>query len=450
MTKTRDYTKWLVVTVALGTLLNPLNSSMISVALSRLQEQFGLSFTDSSWLISTYYLASAVGQPVMGKLSDTWGRKRLFLIGLLLIAVSSALAPFSPNFIWLILFRIIQAFGSSILFPAGMGIIRKRITENQAQALGILSIFTSISAAFGPSIGGFMLQLGDWPAIFIINFPFLIGSFLLAWRLFPADERPEAGAKIDWPGVLLFSASIVGWLLFLLSLEKRVNLGYLLISLALTVWFCFYEKRRKEPFIDVSGFVSNLNLSFVYLQYILINIVFYSVFFGVPTYLQHVQKFDSGTTGLVMLAVAGFGVIIAPLTGKWIDKQGSRPALLAGSATLLLGTLLLLLIGDRSGPWFIFAMLSMLGISNGFNNIAMQTSLYAFTRPEETGAASGLFMTSRYLGTIFSSSLLGIVFSKHITTAHFHLVALSGFVIGLGILLLTLRMPRRREQRQNA
>ncbi|CAM3004106.1 MFS transporter [Paenibacillus sediminis] len=438
----RNRTKWLVITVGLGTMLNPLNSSMISVALSRLQEQFGLSFTDATWLISTYYLASAIGQPVMGKLSDIWGRRRLYIIGLLLITISSVLAPFSPNFGWLIAFRIIQAVGSSTLFPSGMGMIRKEITEGQAQALGVLSIFTSTSAAFGPSIGGFLIHFGDWPAIFMINFPFILGSFLLALRVFPKDAPHQNTEKIDWLGVLLFSVSIMGWLLFLLSLEKHVNTVYLSLSVILTLLFYFYEKRKSDPFIDVTALAKNINLSLVYVQFILINVVFYSIFFGVPTYLQHVQHFDSGLTGLVMLAVAGFGVVVAPLAGRWIDRSGSTPALLAGAMTLIAGTLLMLTIQDHSKSSYIFAVLSVLGISNGFNNLAMQTALYSFTKPEETGAASGLFMTSRYLGTIFSSSLLGIVFAHQISTAHFHIVAIAGVIIGCCILLLSIRMPR--------
>ncbi len=139
---------------------------MISVAFSRLQDDFGLSFADISWLISTYYLASAIGQPVLGKLSDMFGRKRMFILGLLLVTASSMLAPLSPGFHWLLAFRFVQAIGTSAVFPSGMSIIRSVVTENQARALGILSVFSSTSAAFGPSIGGFLIHYGDWPAIF--------------------------------------------------------------------------------------------------------------------------------------------------------------------------------------------------------------------------------------------------------------------------------------------
>jgi EmrB/QacA subfamily drug resistance transporter len=438
----------LIMAVALGTLMNPLNSSMIAVALSRLQEDFNLTFLDSSWLISTYYLASAIGQPVMGMLSDRLGRKRLFMIGLSMIAIASALAPLSPSFGWLIGFRIIQAIGSSILFPSGMGIIRSEITSNQAQSLAVLAIFNSTSAAFGPSVGGFMLHFGDWPAIFLVNFPIILGSFVLAVKAFPRDKPNEQKARpIDWAGILIFSMTIVSWLLFLLSLSTGIDWYKLLISIVLTGVFILFELRMKDPFIDVSALARNTNLSLVYVQFILVNIVFYSIFFGVPTYLQKVQGFNSSVTGIVMLSVAGFGVLISPFVGKWIDLKGSKPALVWGSIAVITGSLLLLTLQNDSTPVYIFAVLSVMGLSNGLNNLAMQTALYSFVQPEETGAASGLFMTSRFVGTILSSSLLGLAFGQHITSANFHIIAATGACIGVVILLLSIRMPSHYKER---
>jgi MFS family permease len=433
----------LITTVALGTLLNPLNSSMIAVALSRIQERFTLSFTDASWLISTYYLASAIGQPVMGKFGDAFGPKRIYLIGLLMIAAASVAAPFSPDFGWLIGIRVIQAIGSSALFPAGMGMIRKSITENQAQALGILSIFSSVSAAFGPSVGGFLVHFGDWPAIFTINFPFIIAAFLLGLKILPKDlQKSNRQAKIDYVGIFLFSMTILSWLLFLQSLEKGLSLGKLLAGIIFTFLFYIVESKRKQPFVNVIALKENLNMSLVYVQFILVNVIFYSIFFGIPLYLQSVRRFDPKTIGLVMLSIAGFGVIVSPLTGRWIDRSGSKPALFAGVTTIILGSLLLLTIQESSPVVWIFFSLSVLGLSNGFNNLGLQTALYSFVPSAKTGVASGLFMTSRYIGTIFSSSLLGILFGQQITTSHFHMMAFISVIIGVLILFLTIRMPR--------
>src|SRR5699024_9884259 len=117
-----------------------------------------------SWLISIFYLASAAGQPVMGKLSDMFGAKRLFIAGLVLVAIACLFAPFSVNYGMLLGCRALQAIGSSTLFPSGMSIVRAPITKKQAQAIAIVSVFSSTSAAFGPTIGGFLIAEWHWPS----------------------------------------------------------------------------------------------------------------------------------------------------------------------------------------------------------------------------------------------------------------------------------------------
>ncbi|PZE21540.1 MFS transporter [Paenibacillus xerothermodurans] len=433
----------LITAVALGTLLNPLNTTMISVALARLQEDFQLTFADISWLISTYYLASAIGQPVMGKWSDLFGRKRVFMLGLFLVTLSSSLAPLSPSYGWLIGFRIIQAIGSSALFPSGMGMIRSQITSRQARALGILSIFSSTSAAFGPSLGGLLLHYGDWPLIFLCNFPFIAGSFVLAWKVFPNDAASSGRASdMDWRGVMLFCVAIFMWLLFFLSLSDGYSLWKLAASVILTVWFYRFELRRSKPFIDVVFLRQNINVTLIYAQFILTNVAFYSIMFGIPSYLQRVQRMDPQQTGLVMLSIAGFSVLVTPIVGRWIDRRGSKPSLIVGTACVIAGALLLLLIQDDASVFTIFLALCVLGIANGFNNLGMQTSLYDFVTKEETGVASGLFMTSRFIGTILSSSLLAALFGESITTAHLHSMAWTCAGLGVLMFVLTLRLPQ--------
>ena len=434
----------LVLTVGLGTLLNPLNSSMIAVALTRLEQEYRLTFADASWLISAFYLASASAQPVMGKLSDMFGAKRLFLAGLVLVAGASALAPFAPNFWTLVAFRALQAIGSSTLFPSGMSIVRASITEGQARALSILAVFSSVSAAFGPSIGGFLIEYWDWQAIFLVNLPFIVAAFALAVFILPdtGKGKIEIG-RIDFGGIALFVAAIIALLLFLLSLGEAVRWGAGLVFVVALVCFTLYERKRREPFIDLAALKSNVNATMVYLHFIAVNVVFYTLFFGMPTFLQQVRGYSERETGLLMLSIAGYGVIIAPLAGRWIDRAGSKPSLLAGALTALAGTGLLLTIHETSALVWLVAVMSVLGISNGFNNISIQTALYEFVRPEETGAASGLFQTCRFLGSILSSSLLGILFNRHIDTAHLHAAAFVCMLVSLLIVLFSLRMPSR-------
>ena len=150
--------KLLILAIALGVILNPLNTTMITVALPAIQNDFQLTSKDISWLIASYFIVSAIFLPLVGKLSDFYGRKKIFLFGLLLVAISSLLAPLSPNMMFLLGMRTIQAIGTSALYPAGIGMVRSYIVVNQNRVIGTLAVFATTSAAFGPTISGLVIQ----------------------------------------------------------------------------------------------------------------------------------------------------------------------------------------------------------------------------------------------------------------------------------------------------
>lgn len=438
----------LVLTVGLGTLLNPLNSSMISVALTRIQGEFELSLADASWMISIFYIFSAAAQPVMGKLSDMFGPKRIFITGLFIVAAASIMAPFSPNYPVLLGCRALQAIGSSTLFPSGMSMVRTNITTGQAKALATLSIFSTTSAAFGPSIGGFLIASWDWQAIFLANIPFIILSFAMAIFILPNQGQGKFEMKrIDFAGIALFIMSMVGLTLFLLSLNQNVRWWALLTFIATSAGFYFYEKKQIEPFIDIASLTKNPNVSLIYLQFMCINLVYYCYFYGFPILLLQVLHYGEKDAGLIMLSLAGFGVIVTPFVGRMIDRYGSKLPLVMGSSILTIGTALLLTFDADSPLIWLLIIMGILGVSNGFNNISMQTALYDHVEPEDTGSASGLFQTSRYLGSILSSSLLGIVFTGHLDFAHLHTVAIVSLIICAIVVGLALRLPGKLKRR---
>jgi MFS family permease len=443
-----------LVTIALGVLLNPLNSSMISVALTRLQHVFHLNFTSVSWLISTYYLASAIAQPVMGKIADTLGRKRVFLAGLVLVAVSSVTAPFAPSFGWLIALRLIQSIGSGAIYPAGMGIVRQYITQGQAQALAFLAVFSSGAAAFGPSIGGVLMHWGDWPSIFWVNFPFIVASLLLAVWILPSDRRQNLDGpdrepiraliqKLDVWGIILFALAIIMSLLFLLSLAETIKWGSGLLAVASILVFYVWETQSQMPFINLRMFRQNMAFTWVLLQFVTVNTIFYSIFFGMPTYLQEVRQFSPQNTGLIMLCVAGFGVIMAPIAGRWVALSGSRPPLLLAGFCMTIGSTLFLVLHNQSPVWWLAINLSVLGFSNGFNNVGLQTALFQVTPQEIISAASGLFQTARYMGTILSTVLLGVLFGNHLSTHEVRLLGIVLAALGLCVIWMSWRLPKK-------
>lgn len=451
----------ILITIALGVLLNPLNSSMISVAVARLQEVFHLNFAQSSWIISTYYLASAIAQPVMGKVADSVGRKRVFLIGLILVIVTSLTAPFAPTFTWLIIFRLVQSIGSGAIYPAGMAIVRQWVSARQAQALAFLSVFSSGAAAFGPSIGGFLMHFGDWPAIFIINLPIIVVSFVLAIWLLPPDrfdnsrdERSQGVLalfrQIDLLGITCFGGMIVFLLVFLLSISTSPSWWTGVVGIVLLGFFIWRELQAKKPFIDLRMFKRNINFTWVEVQFVTVNIIFYSIFFGIPDYLQESLHFSAQHTGLLMLCIAGSSLIVSPLTGMWVDKSGSRPPLLLAGFCLTLGPLLFLTLSAHSPVYWMAIVFFVLGLSNGLNNIGLQTALFAVTPAPMMGTASGLFMMARYMGTILSTVLLGLVFHNIIGTPELHVLGVALAILGVLVILMSLRVPKGRYQPREA
>ncbi len=354
--------RWLVPTIGLGILLNPLNSSMIAVALPRLQREFGIDFAQVSWAVIIFYIVSAVAQPVMGRLSDRLGRKRLFLVGLGTMFVASVAAAVSTAFGWLLVFRGFQALATSMVASVGLAIIRLNVVEGKARAAATVSVFVSGAAAFGPAVGGFLLHWTGWASIFWINVPFVAVSFALALRAIPADVPLSGPAAVSPKG-------------------------------AFRLFF------RTRPLV-----LTNL-------EFILVNVVYYTFFFGFPTYLEQTRHLDSLSVGLLMLAVGVASLASSSLVGRWVEKRGPLSALLVSGGLMTAAGVAVAFLGADSPVMFIAIILTAVGLAGGINNVGLQVALFRASPPQISGLASGLFLTSRYGGTILASLLLDAAFA---------------------------------------
>lgn len=428
-----------LIAIGSGTMLNPLNSSMISLALHSIQNDFHISFTTVSWIVSAFYLASAIAQPVSGKIGDLIGRKVLFLSGLILVILSASIVPFVQSFFILIFIRVIQAIGTSTLYPSGVALIQNNIKERQSSALAVLTIFASTTAGLGPTLGGLLLDLGGWHAIFLVNIPIVMISICLGYFLFPKEAKEKKCIKdtlknvlsrLDIIGILLFSISMIFILLFLLSMKESLNLEQFVLGVILMCIFIWHELRTKLPFIDIKLFVNNPKLSKVYLQFIILNFFNYILFFGLPSYFQDALHYSAKSTGLFMLFMSGIGIFISPLTGRWIDKSGTRLPLMMSSIFMLISAVLLSIVFVHIPVIGKGIILSLAGISYGVGNVALQSSMFKESPHDSIGTASGLFQTSRYLGSILATVLLGMVFEASITSAQFQILGYVMVVLG--------------------
>jgi len=452
--------KWLMISVGFGILLNPLNSSMVAVVIPRLQEVFLLDFTVVSWIIFSFYIASAIAQPVMGKASDLFGRRKIFLTGLVVAFVASILAPLSPNFGWLIVFRIIQSIGTSMMLAVGMAIVRIHITEKQATALSVLSIFQSGAAAIGPFIGGVLIYWWDWPAIFFVNIPFVVASFLFAWRTIPRDDTPTSVASnmtfrkwldlIDASGILLFSVGLIALLVGLLSAKSSGHFSFIniiigLLGLIALGAFIRHELKTKVPFIPMRTFAKYPAITWINVEFMVVNVLFYALFFGLPSYLQTVRHISEFHTGILMLTLGLCSLVSSPIAGRWVDKSGPRPALLVSGMLMTFGSVWIVTLDQTSPDISVCLALAAFGISNGLNSVGMQAALFKSSPKDIIGVASGLFNTARNLGAILSSLLIGIVMGDTFSFGGFRLL---GIILTAIALTLVVMSWRRKESRQ--
>ena len=430
-----------VLAIVLGTLLNPLNSSMIAVALVAMHLDFHVDLGTSTWLISGFYIAGAIGQPLMGRLADLLGPRRVFLTGLTVAGVVALLAPLSPNFGTLVAARVVQAFATSTAYPAGLGMVRAAAggTRIPAQALAFISVAASVSAALGPTIGGFVLSFSGWQGIFLVNVPITALGVVLGLRWLPAPAPTESSeralAGLDIPGVLLFAATLTALLGGLLSLGTPVGWVLLAAVPVIAAALAFRELRATSPFFDLRLLAANPVLVGVFIQFAATMFVFYTLFFGLPIWLEEIRHYDARSAGLLILPMTGLGVLATPVAAQLISRRGPRVSLVIGSAVLVAGTALVLAFGPSTPVLALIAAAFVLGIPNGFNNMGLQAALYASAPPARMSWAGGQFQTFRYVGAILSATLLASVFHQQASTEGLHGMSVLLVAVSLALVL---------------
>jgi len=438
--------------IAFGTILQPLNSSMIAVALVAIQSHFGAD-PAAVWLVSGLYLATAVASPAAGRLADALGPRRVSIAGLALIAAASAAAPFAPSLGTLIACRVVIGIGTAAQYPCGVAMVRRAADRLRAQsqnALAALTVCSQVMVALGPTLGGVLVAGFGWAGIFWVNLPLaLVGAVaILLWA--PADppreERAAASgaggaraalSRLDLPGMLLFVAT-VGLLMYgLLSLAGTPAwwaFGGAVVAGVLTV--C-RSLRAPEPFLDLR-LLTNRALSATYVRTIATYIAFYAIFYGVPQWLEESRGLSASGAGVVMLPLALMGVVSTLVATRIFKRRGIGPLLVVGSGVLAVGGLLLML-PTHGSPLVLLGLLSLaLGIPNGFNSMANQNAVYLAAPARQAGAASGLYRTSQYVGANLASALLALLAGTHATDTGLHRTGLAIAVISAALLAAAL------------
>ncbi len=431
----------LIAPMILGSVLNPVNSSMIAVALIPIGVALGAPPAETAWLVSALYLATAIGQPVVGRLIDLYGPRPLYLAGAVLIGIGGVLGALSPSLWVLVAARVLIGFGTCAGYPAAMSLIRREADRTGQDSpngvLTVLAVASQTIAVAGPTAGGLLIGLGGWRATFTVNVPLAAACLVLGALYLPRGTSRAPGTRlsstIDLAGILLFAATLVCLLLFLMT--PRVSDLWLLAGTAVAAaGLAWWERRAATPFIDLRVLGGNVPLLTTYARTLLTAIVSYVVLYGFTQWLEQGRGLSPTVAGLVLIPMFVMGIAVSAATGRRTEVRGK---LVVGALAQIAACGLLLLIGAGSALWTIIGIALVLGIPQGLNNLANQNAMYHQADPERTASSAGLQRTFFYLGAITAAAANGVFLAHGADTPGMHDLAVFAGVCAVLFLVLT-------------
>lgn len=431
----------LIPPMILGAILNPINSSIIAIALVPIGVALGASTSATAWLVSSLYLATSVGQPLVGRLVDTFGPRRLYLMGTAMAGIAGVIGALAPDLGVLVAARVILGFGTCAGYPAAMYLIRSEATrtgkDSPGGVLTALAVSSQTIAVIGPTLGGLLIGLGGWRTTFAINIPLAIACLILgALRLprTPSIKGSRVLRNLDYAGILLFTGTLVTLLLFLMSISAS-TLYLLLIAITAGIGFAVRELRCADPFIDIRVLSGNRPLLFTYLRNFLGYTVSYGFIYGFTQWLEEGRALSPSVAGIILIPMFAMAILVSTLTGR---RKEIRVKLLVGSATQVVACALLLLLGGSSDIWILLVVALIVGVPQGLNSLANQNAVYYQADSQRLGASSGLLRTFTYLGAIVASAASGSFYGPRASTTGLHELAVFLLIIAVAFLALTL------------
>lgn len=410
----------ILASVMLCTALVAIDSTILAAAVPAIVTDLG-GFSQFPWLFSIYLLAQAVSVPMYGKLADSAGRKPVMLVGIALFLFGSVLCGAAWSMPVLIAARAVQGLGAGAVLPMSMTVIGDLYTiEERARVQGFTASVWGMAAIVGPTMGGFFADYLSWRWIFFVNLPVgVLAAWMLVRHLHENIERRRH--RLDLAGSLLLAG---GFSLLILALLQGGNswawgsatsVSLLALSTAMLVAFPFVERRAAEPVVPLWVFRRRVlvggNVTSLLVGAILIGLSSY-----IPTYAQGVLGFGAVLAGLALAAMTIGWPLAAATSGRIYLRLGFRDTSLIGSAFIVLGAALLLLLGEATSLWWVAVFTFVVGVGLGYTASPTLVAVQSVVGWDRRGVVTGTNMFARSVGSAVGVAMFGAVANS--TLAH--------------------------------
>ena len=425
----------LMLGLASGAILVPLNSTMLAVALPDVMGEFSLGANQVSALVSLYLGTVAIVLPIAGTLGDRFGARPVFLAGVLGFGAASLVAAITSSFEVLELARVLQASAGALVSTSSAVLLRETSPPaRRGEAFGIFDLLVSTSAAVGPFVGGLIVAWFGWRAMFLLAAPIaLLGAVLVGVVLRGDHGKPVVAngrvRRLDIPGLALLGAAIGTFLLGIQGGHETApeRIGWLVATAAILGAFVLVELREQDPAIDPRLFTQR-PFAAATIGVFGMTVVLHGCFVAVPLLVELVLRQPATTSGAVLLGIAGVSAIMAPLGGRASDRQGRRRVVVLGSAVCALGLLALAVPGAVASAVVVGALLGVVGLGMGLSGSPRQAAALESVNATRAGMAAGAYYSSRYVGGAVGASVMGALLGGTVTA--------GGVSLGFGFLAL--------------
>ena len=421
--------------VIVTSFINPFLGAAVNIALPKIAEEFSMSAITMSWVGMTFLLSSAVFLVPLGKIADMAGRKRIFLLGNIIVTIGSLLSAVSVSTAMLLTARVIQGLGGAMMFGTGMALVTSAFPPNErGKAIGInvSAVYLGLSAA--PFLGGILTQYLGWRSLFYITIPFGILVIIMILIFLKKTEWADAkGEKFDYKGSLIYMVFMSLLMFGFTKLPDPMAITFTAVGLLGMVWFVMVELKTSFPVLNIQLFKGNRVFAFSNLAALINYAATFAIGFLLSLYLQYVKGLSPRDAGMLLIAQPLVMTLFASFSGRMSDKYNPNLLSSLGMGIIVVGLFLLTIIDATTSHGFIILCLVILGAGFGIFSSPNTNSIMSAVDKRYLGIASATVGTMRLTGQVLSMGIATLIIHLYIGKASHIPQHLTSFMQGLHV-----------------